>query len=254
MEQFDEGELQKLIDEALSQNTDKQHPFGGSGSYLGLAETDLLSSLHERFSKRLIESEVNDIFRDSRTDILSRKISTNLKDLHTVTKNCRKCTVDSNSELPKWNVENPDIVIVVESPSIPPEAITVMVNAFKKAGLNSQQLCLTYVNRCPVRRKYENEEIINCSPYLHLELQLLNPKLILCLGGLPASVIFGTNIKMKDVRGSVTWLGYWPILTTYSPMYVLKSSSFDQNSIAEHFENDILNAYNFLHNKKRTEE
>ena len=29
MEQFDEGELQKLIDEALSQNTDKQHPFGG---------------------------------------------------------------------------------------------------------------------------------------------------------------------------------------------------------------------------------
>jgi hypothetical protein len=59
---------------------------------------------------------------------------------------------------------------------------------------------------------------------------------------------------MKDVRGAVTWLGYWPIITTYSPMYVLKSSSFDQNSIAEHFQNDILNAYNFLYNKKKNEE
>jgi len=254
MEHFDEDELQKLIDEALSDNKDKQHPFGGSGSYLGLAETDLMSSLHERFSKRMIESDVNEIFRDARTDILSRKISTSLKDLHTVTKNCRKCTVDSSPELPKWNVENPDIAIVVESPAISPEAISLMVNGFKKAGLNSQQLCLTYVNRCPVKRKYENQEIINCSSYLHLELQLLNPKLILCLGGLPASVLFGTNIKMKDVRGNVMWLGYWPVLSTYSPMYVLKSSSFDQNSITDHFENDLLNAYNFLYNKKKVEE
>ena len=132
--------------------------------------------------------------------------------------------------------------------------MSLFLKFLKDAGFDSTKVCLTYVNRCPVKRKFTNQEIFNCSPYLHLELQLLNPKLILCLGGLPASVIFGTNIKMKDVRGSVTWLGYWPILTTYSPMYVLKSSSFDQNSIAEHFENDILNAYNFLHNKKRTEE
>ena len=247
MEQFDEGELQKLIDEALSQNTEKQHPFGGSGSYLGLAETDLLSSLHERFSKRLIESEVNDIFRDSRIDILSRKISTNLKDLHTVTKNCRKCTVDSNSELPKWNVENPDIVIVIESPSIPPEAITLMVDAFKKAGLTSQQLCLTYVNRCPVKRKFTNQEIFNCSPYLHTEIQLLNPKLIVTLGSLPAYTLFGSEIKIKEYRGNINWLGYWPIITTYSPAYALKAGQ----SVSDHLLSDIKTAHTFVNKEEK---
>jgi hypothetical protein len=57
---------------------------------------------------------------------------------------------------------------------------------------------------------------------LHTEIQLLNPKLIVCLGGVPSSVLFGTDIKIKDIRGQIMWLGYWPILTTYSPNYVLK--------------------------------
>jgi uracil-DNA glycosylase family 4 len=250
MEEFDEKQLQDLIEEALSDTT-SPHPFGGSASYLGLAETDLMQVLHERLSKRFIDEYINDIFQESRTDFLSRKISTSIKDVHTITKNCKKCAIDSNAELPKWNVQNPDIAVVVDSPSISPEAISLMVTSFKKAGLSSDKLCLTYVNRCPVKRKYENSEVINCSPYLHLELQLLNPKLILCLGGVPSSVLFGTEMKIKTVRGQVMWLGYWPIMTTYSPAYVLKSSSFEEESnvTLENFQNDIFQAYDFVTKK-----
>lgn len=246
MTEFSEEELSQLIDEALNESK-SAHPFGGSATYLGLAETDLLSNLHERLSKRFIGTYVNDIFQELRGDLLSRKIPTSLKDLHTITKNCRKCTIDSHAELPKWNVESCDIAIVVEAPSLSSEAISLMVDSFKKAGFNSSQMCLTYVNRCPVKRKYENKEIINCSPYLHLELQLLNPKLILCLGAIPSSVIFGTDIKIKDTRGKITWLGYWPIMTTYSPQYVLKQSSDEigSNIALEQFQNDILQAYSF---------
>lgn len=246
MDEFSEEELSQLIDEALSENK-SAHPFGNITSYLGLAETDLLSSLHERLSKRFVGTYVNDIFQEVRGDLLSRKIPTSLKDLHTITRNCRKCSIDSNAELPKWNTESCDIAIVVESPSLSSDAISLMVESFKKAGFSSDQMCLTYVNRCPVKRKYENKEVINCAPYLHLELQLLNPKLILCLGSIPSSVVFGTDIKIKDVRGKITWLGYWPILTTYSPQYVLKQSSQEiGSSVAlEHFQNDIFQAYDF---------
>jgi uracil-DNA glycosylase family 4 len=244
MEDFDELDLQKLIENALSQ-TEDHHPFGSSEAYLGFAETDILSLIYSRLENRMAISEITQLFHDIRVDILSRKISTNIKDLHTVTKNCRKCKIDSVPELPKWNVENPDVVIVVDSPSISPEAITLMVNAFKEAGFSSDQLCLTYVNRCPVRRKYEEQEVINCSPYLHLELQLLNPKLILCLGATPASVLFGSQIKIKETRGNIMWLGYWPILVTYSPMYILKSGG----NTPEHFSIDIKQAYDFIHKR-----
>lgn len=251
MEEFDEKQLQDLIEEALS-NTTSSHPFGNSAGYLGLAETDLLEFLYERLSKRFVGSYLEDIFQEARVDILSRKVSLNLNELHTVTKNCKKCNIDTPAELPKWNVENPDIVVVVESPSLSSEAVNLMVTAFKKTGLSSDQLCLTYVNRCPVKRKYENSEVINCAPYLHSEIQLLNPKLVVCLGNLPTSVLFGTDSRIKDIRGQITWLGYWPILSTYSPLYVLKQLSLDSSSYAvEHFQNDIIQAYNFVSKKPK---
>ena len=106
MEEFNELELQKLIDFALS-NTDSSHPFANSGTYLGLAETDILSLVYSRLENKMAISQMTELFHDIRNDILSRKISTNIRDLHTITKNCRKCKIDATPELPKWNVENP---------------------------------------------------------------------------------------------------------------------------------------------------
>lgn len=241
MEEFDELELQKLIDNALANNS-SPHPFGGSTTHLGFAETDILSFVYSRLENKLPLSEVSEIFRDVRVDLLSRKFSASLTDLHTVTKNCRKCSLQSTPELPKWNVENPDVVVIIDSPSISSEATNYMVSAFKESGFSSDQLCLTYVNRCPVRRKYEEQEVINCSPYLHAEVQMLNPKLVLCLGATPSSVLFGSSMKISEMRANILWLGHWPILLTYSPMYVLKSGS----STSEQFKADIQQAYQFV--------
>lgn len=243
MEEFSEEELTLFVNRALSKSEDK-HPF--SANHLGLAETDILQHLHERLSKRFIESEVNDIFQDVRSDITSRKIPLTLNELHTVTKNCTKCKISSSAELPKWNVESPDIVVIVDSPSLPSDSISIMVDAFKAADISSSQLCLTYVNRCPVQRKYEEQEISNCTSYLHSEIQLLNPKLIVCLGALPASVLYGTPIKLKDIHGEIRWLGYWPILSTYSPMYVARAVRADMISVREHFQETIVRAKKFI--------
>lgn len=244
MNEFSEDQVNELISQAL--NLKPINTFGPA-NYLGLAETNLLEILYNRLTERYEFDYVNDFFEDVREEIISRKVSLSIKDVHTITKNCKKCEISSEAELPKWNVTDPDIVVVVDSPNISQEAISLMVNSFKKVGLNSQQLCLTYVNRCPVKRPYDANEVINCSPYLHQEIQILNPRLILCLGGLPSSVIFGDNIKIKERRGEIIWLGYWPTLTTYSPAYVLKQMSLDNSTSAlEQFENDIAYASKFI--------
>lgn len=247
MEEFNELELQRLIDQALLEKNDSSHPFTKTQVHLGFLETDILSYLYSQLQDRMSVSQISEIFRDARDHILSRKNNITLKDLHTVTKNCRKCKIDSHPELPKWNVHNPDVAVVVESPSLSPEAVSLMVNSFKEAGFNSDQLCLTYVNRCPVKRKHSDQEILNCTTYLHQELQLLNPKLIFCLGALPASVLFGLPLKIKEFRGAINWLGTWPILTTYSPMYAIKSGGYSMDN----FIMDINQSYQFVSSNKR---
>lgn len=243
MEEFDENELKQLIDAALSSQSDTRL----SSNYLGLAETDIFSLLYEKLSRRMIGSDLSAVFQDVRSEILSRKSFLSLKDLHTVTSNCRKCALGVTPELPKWNVSNPNVLIVVESPSISSEGISLMISTFKDAGFTSEDLCLTYVNRCPIRRKFEQNEIVNCAPYLHSEIQIMNPKLIVCLGSLPSSILFGAPLKIKDIRGQIQWLGTWPILSTYSPMYVIKSAG----SSPDHFSTDIRNAYNFIQSSSR---
>lgn len=245
MDDLSEEEITKFVNNVLLEKE--------ITNYLGLAENDILENIYNRFSKILIGTDLNEIFQDLKKDIVSRKTSLTLKELHTVTKNCKKCNISSSAELPKWNVENPDIVVVVESPNMTQESISLMVDSFKLAGIQSQQLCLTYVNRCPVPRKYEQQEVTNCFPYLHSEIQILNPKIILCLGALPSSILFGTPLKIKDIRGSIKWLGYWPTLTTYSPMYVAKSNELNNSNILEQFNQDISFVKSFIFKKSKND-
>jgi len=246
MEEFDEQQLASLINEALA-NKDTNALFPSNDLHLSYADSDILTTVFDKVSKYMPISEAASLLQDIRDELLTRRISLSLKDLHTVTNNCKKCKIDASAELPKWNVQNPDVVIVIESPSMDPQAISYMVDIIKQAGFSSNQLCLTYLNRCPKRDKYDNTEIINCAPYLHTEIQLLNPKLILTIGALPASALFGSEVKLKEYRGNITWLGNWPILPTYSPSYALKAGG----SALEHFSEDIAQAYQFIYSRKK---
>ena len=246
MSEFSEELLASLIDEALNEKgTSKLQP--ASGLHLSLLDTDFMQIAFQALARKMPISEASEAIQDMRDELLTRVVSMSITDLHTVTNNCIKCKIDSTSELPKWNVKNPDLVIVIESPSLDPNAISFMVDSIKQAGFVSDQLCLTYVNRCPKSSKYEHQEIINCSPYLHTELQILNPKLTLTMGGLATSVILGTEVKIKDYRGNITWLGGWPILPTYSPGYVLRSGG----SSVQNFVDDLVQSYDFVTSKKK---
>lgn len=244
--EFSEAELNSLIEEALSSEESKFIP--KSGLHLGFMETELLEIVYNNLTGLIHDSALTTLFKDIRSEILSRKVNYKIKDFHTVTKNCNKCDVGSISpELPKWNVTNPDVLFIIDSPNMQQEAITLFLKALKQAGFDSSKVCLTYVNRCPVKRKFTNQEVFNCSPYLHTEIQLLNPKLIVTLGSLPAYTLFGSEIKIKEYRGNISWLGYWPIITTYSPAYALKAGQ----SVADHLLSDIKTAHTFVNKEEK---
>ena len=249
-DEFNEEDLQRIIQEALSSEQKDNNLFQKKSlsSYLGFMETELIENFHSKMSGSVPDSFLFEVYKELRTDILSRKESHSILDLHTATKNCRKCSLSGViPELPKWNVTDPDVMFVVESPNISPEAVELLLRSLKTSGFDSSKVCLTYVNRCPAKKKFDAEEIANCMPYLHSEIQLLNPRLIVSLGLLPLVSLIGTEVKIKDYRGNILWLGYWPILPTYSPMYALKSGKQQ----IDQFINDIKTAHTFVNKEEK---
>lgn len=238
--EFNQDDLDSLIKEALSTPTNPLHP--KSGMHVGFMETDMLELLSAHLSNKIPLSAISEIYQDLRLDLLSRKSNHEIKDLHTVILNCRKCEMQQTTpELPKWNVKNPDVLFITDNPSLDSDSVTFFLSSLKEAGFESANVCLTYVNRCPVKRKYTNQEVFNCSPYLHNEIQLLNPKLIVTLGSVPLISLLGLDVKLKEYRGNLTWLGYWPIIPTYSPIYAVRNGQ----NFQEQFLSDIKSAHNF---------
>ena len=236
--EFNQEDLDSLIKEALSAPSNPLHP--KSGLHVGFMETDMLELLNNHLSNKLPESAIAEIYQDLRVDLLSRKSNHQIKDLHTVILNCKKCEMQQTSpELPKWNVKDPDVLFVLDNPSLDQESVNFLLSSLKEANFDSTKVCLTYVNRCPVKRKYTNQEVFNCSPYLHHEIQLLNPKLIVTLGSSPLISLLGLDVKLKEYRGNLLWLGYWPIIPTYSPIYAIKNGQ----NLQDQFISDIKSAY-----------
>jgi uracil-DNA glycosylase family 4 len=238
--EFNQNDLDSLIKEALSSPSNPLHP--KSGMHVGFMETDMLELLSGHLTNKIPLSAISEIYQDLRLYLLSRKSNHQIKDLHTVVLNCRKCEMQQTTpELPKWNVKNPDVLFITDNPSLDSDSVSFFLSSLKEAGFESSNVCLTYVNRCPVKRKYTNQEVFNCSPYLHNEIQLLNPKLIVTLGSVPLISLLGLDVKLKEYRGNLTWLGYWPIIPTYSPIYAVRNGQ----NFQEQFLSDIKSAHNF---------
>jgi DNA polymerase len=74
-----------------------------------------------------------------------------------------------------------------------------------------------------IHQKPNNNEIERCQWWLDLELNLIQPKLIVALGGTAARALTGKDIKITQMRGQiVSRRGGAPILMTVHPSYLLR--------------------------------
>ncbi len=90
-----------------------------------------------------------------------------------------------------------------------------------------------YANRKPTL-----DEIKTCSPWLELELQLLRPKLLVTLGGVPLSYVVGKNASVGQYHGKVfVWEKYnLPVYPLYHPAALIYDASKKTA-----YENDVQN-------------
>ena len=79
--------------------------------------------------------------------------------------------------------------------------------------------------RPPENRDPLNEEVDECEPYLHQQLNLIKPKIIIALGRISAQSLLKTTEPIGKLRGKVHYYGelQTPLIPTYHPAYLLRS-------------------------------
>ncbi len=84
-------------------------------------------------------------------------------------------------------------------------------------------ICNVVKCRPPQNRKPLPDEIAACIPYLHRQLALIRPKVILTLGGTAAEALLGVKQSLGKLRGKVHSYDGVPLIATYHPAALLRN-------------------------------
>ena len=104
------------------------------------------------------------------------------------------------------------------------QLLTQMLRAI---GLAREEVYIANILKCrpPNNRDPLSEEVQACSSYLHHQIELLEPKIILALGRIAAQSLLQVNTPIGKMRGRLYSLDKFniPTVVTYHPAYLLRS-------------------------------
>lgn len=149
---------------------------------------------------------------------------------------CTRCKLHKHRRTIVFGDGNPkaELVFVGEGPGADEDAqglpfvgragklLTQMIEAM---GLERKDVYICNVVKCrpPENRTPEDDEVSTCSPFLFRQLEVISPKVIVCLGAVAAKTLLRTNRGISQFRGQ--WLDYRgsKLMATYHPAYLLRN-------------------------------
>jgi len=104
-------------------------------------------------------------------------------------------------------------------------------NIIKACGWTREDVYCCNILKCrpPHNRTPTSQEAQNCEPFLKLQIRIVNPKYIVCLGSVAAQNLLKTEERITHLRGR--WFQYVDrsvnakVLCSYHPSYLLRNQS-----------------------------
>jgi DNA polymerase len=95
-------------------------------------------------------------------------------------------------------------------------------------GLTPERDCyICNIVKCrpPGNRRPEPEEMATCIPYLHEQIALVHPRVIVAMGNTAVAALLDTKMGITKVRGQwKLYRGHTLVMPTYHPSYLLRPS------------------------------
>ena len=101
-----------------------------------------------------------------------------------------------------------------------------LLNAMLAAiGLARSAVYIANIVKCrpPNNREPAADEVAACIGYLRAQINLIRPRLILCVGKVAANNLLGSDEAIGRMRGTVHRYQNIPTIVTYHPAYLLRS-------------------------------
>lgn len=159
-----------------------------------------------------------------------------LEDIRKEIGDCKRCKLCKGRTRLVFGVGNPDadLMFIGEGPGrdediqgIPfvgraGQLLTKIIEAMK---LRREDVYICNIVKCrpPNNRNPEPDEVATCIPFLIKQVEIIKPKVIVCLGSVAFQNLLGTEEKITRSRGKFTeWHGI-PAMPTYHPAFLLRN-------------------------------
>ncbi len=164
--------------------------------------------------------------------------------------NCQKCDLHktrTNAVVGQGN-ENTDIMLIGEAPGFNEDkqgfpfvgrAGKVLDEVLKSTNLSREEIYIANILKCrpPKNRNPKNQEIKTCTIHLNKQIELINPKIICCLGNFASQFIMekfnigdkfegiskvrGQIFKVTTLEGTLKIMPmFHPAVATYNPQKI----------------------------------
>ena len=151
---------------------------------------------------------------------------------------CHKCLLSQTRHTPVPGQGHPQakIIFVGEAPGRDEDlqglpfvgrAGQLLTKIIESIGLTRQEVFICNVLKCrpPNNRAPAPDEVVNCSPFLKRQIELIKPKIICALGNHACQALLRTEKGISQLRGTFQEYEGTPVLCTYHPAYLLRNPS-----------------------------
>jgi len=149
---------------------------------------------------------------------------------------CRKCQLGSSRQhsVPGEGAPRAGLVVVGEAPGATEDetgrpfvgrAGKLLDDILAAIGFRREEVFICNVLKCrpPGNRTPEPLEVGACSPYLHRQLELIGPRVILAMGLPAAHALLGGHASLGELRLKLHRYRGIPLIVTYHPAALLRN-------------------------------
>lgn len=151
---------------------------------------------------------------------------------------CRRCNLCEKRTHIVFGEGNPvaDIVFVGEAPGADEDiqarpfvgrAGQLLTKIIEAMQFNRSDVYIANIVKCrpPDNRPPEPDEIHNCLPFLQKQIEIIDPAIVVALGGVATKALLGQAAGITEIRGKFFELGNIKVMPTYHPSYLLRHQS-----------------------------
>ena len=169
-----------------------------------------------------------------------------LQKFHEEIKECQKCPLGKSRTNFVFGIgnEQADIMFVGEAPGRDEDlkgepfvgrAGQLLNKLLSHIHLKREDVYIANILKCrpPNNRDPLPEEVVQCIPYLKVQIEMIKPRLLVALGRVAAQNLLNTKMPLGKMRQRLWEYQGIPLLVTYHPAAILRNNNLLTDAIAD---------------------